>query len=138
MKRKFSSGAIQGAAKKPRYQRQNASPNLAMAIRRLDTTEKKNIDFASAATVVAAATTSVQFLLNGCAQGDTPAQRTGRRTTMTALDYRWVGHVAATTVGSSPLRMLIVYDRQPNKLAPAITDVVALDSISTMMNLSNS
>ena len=45
--------------------------------------------------------------------------------------------LTATTAGSSPLRLVVVYDRQSNAVAPLATDVFQIDQISSMMNLSN-
>lgn len=139
MKRKYSGTGFQPAAKKPRYVRQNAMPNLALKVKRLESsTEKKNIDLLSNTTIIAAQTTATTFLLNACGQGDEVNTRSGRRTTMKKMEYRFLGNVVATTVGSSPLRLLIVYDKQPNGAAPAVTDVVVANAISSMMNLNNS
>ena len=56
---------------------------------------------------------------------------------MTSLEIRQLGSFAATTAGSSPLRLVVVYDRQSNAVAPLATDVFQIDQISSMMNLSN-
>lgn len=101
--------------------------------------EKKNIDSgAVTGTIVAAQATASLLLINGVDDGATSTTRVGRRITMTSLEIRWLGSLAATSAGSSPLRMTVVYDKQSNGAAPAVTDVFAADVISTMMNLSNS
>ena len=99
--------------------------------------EKKNLDATSTATVVAAGTQAVVLLLNAAVQGVTPITYVGRSLRMKSLHIRWLGSLAATTVGSSPLRMLIVYDKQTNAATPATTAVVAADNISSPMNLAN-
>jgi len=46
--------------------------------------------------------------------------------------------MAPTSTGTSPLRVLVVYDKQPNGAAPAATDILAADTIQSVNNLSNS
>lgn len=140
MKRKRSTQGTPPAKKaagvnRPAFQRQNAAYGRLLLAR---VGEKKNIDALNANTIVAAQTTSTLFLLNGVDDGATATTRVGRRITMTSMELRWSGSFAATTAGSSPLRMLIVYDKQANAAAPAATDVLQQDSINSMMNLSNS
>lgn len=102
------------------------------------TEEKKNIDVLNTVGVVAGAVVSTLFLLNGVDDGATSLTRIGRRINMTSLEIRWSGNMAATSAGSTPLRLCVVYDKQANGVAPAATDVFQIDQISTMMNLSNS
>lgn len=100
--------------------------------------EKKNVDLSSTAQLIAAQTTATVTLLNGIDDGATSSTRIGRRVNLVSLTYRFSGSMAATTAGGSPIRLLIVYDRQPNGATPAITDIVILDTISSTMNLANS
>lgn len=132
MKRKRSTTPL-GPAKKV------AGPNRRPFQRpmRLSIGEKKNLDILDQAHIVAASTTSTSFLLNGVDDGATATTRVGRRITMTSLHIRWSGSFAATTAGTSPLRLVVVYDRQANAAAPAATDVFQVDNIYTAMNLSN-
>lgn len=123
-----------GAAKK---QRSVLAQSVAIARIPQKTEEKKNIDVLNTINVVAATTTSSLFLLNGVDDGALPTNRIGRRITMTSLEIRWNGSFAATTAGSSPLRLVVVYDRQTNGVAPLAIDVFQADIISSMMNLSN-
>lgn len=100
--------------------------------------EKKNVDKFDATQIVAAQTTAVVTLLNGIDDGVTSSTRVGRRVNLASLTYRFMSSLAATSAGASPIRLLIVYDRQPNGATPAITDIVVVDTITTVMNLANS
>lgn len=132
MKRK---AVVQKAPKQAKLQR-TASVVLLKKIR---TEERKNIDIAGLTdTIVFGQTTAVLQLLNGVDDGATSTTRIGRRITMTSMEIRWNGSMAATSTGVSPLRMTVVYDRQSNGNAPTATDVFAANKIATMMNLSNS
>ena len=99
--------------------------------------EKKNIDVLKSNSI-ALGTGGTLFLLNGCDDGTTPVTRIGRRIVMTSLTVRWQGYMAPTSTGAKGLRLLVVYDRQPNAATPAITDICQFDDMSSMMNLSNS
>lgn len=97
--------------------------------------EKKNIDQLRNDGLVVATATSTLRLLNPCAQGTTSTTRVGRRILMTSLLYNWSIGFAATTTGSSPLRLVIVLDRQANGAAPTAVQVFSADDISSPMNL---
>lgn len=100
--------------------------------------EKKNADVLNTTAIVAGQSASVAFLLNGMMQGTGATNCVGRRVNMDSLYFRWEGSFAATTAGASPLRVLVVYDKEPKGSAPAITDVVTTDAIHAIMNLDNS
>lgn len=122
---------------KPHIVRQNAI--VAQAVHQMAAAEEhKDISVFSTTNVVFAQTTAVSNLINPCAQGVTTVTRSGRRTTMTSLSYMFTCRMAPTTTGAGSLRLLIVYDRQPNGAAPATTDVVLADTITSGMNLNNS
>lgn len=103
-----------------------------------DSGELKNLDTVNAAQIVAGATTGSIGLLNGVAQGTTAITRLGRRLTMKSIYVIWEGSMAATSAGSSPLRLIIVYDKQTNATAPAATDILQSDAIWDANNLGNS
>jgi len=107
---------------------------------RLSIAELKDITTRSLAVLppLASATSCTPFLLNGVSQGVTPTTRVGRRLTMRSLYIRWFLQLASTTTGGSPVRMLVVYDKQTNGAAPAVTDIVLTDELTSPMNLSNS
>lgn len=118
-------------AKKPKFNRQDASSNV------LRKSEKKNIDVNQASPIVAGQTTATVALLNQINNGAGPTQRVGRECRQKSLFYRFVGNMAPTSAGASPIRLLIVYDKQTNGALPATTQVVVADSIENPMQLFN-
>lgn len=95
---------------------------------------------AATATAVAAltfTTPGASFLLNGLVPNSTATGRIGRRIMMKSIYIRLVWSLAATTTGGSPLRMIVVYDKQSNGAAPAVTDVLLTDSAISPNNISN-
>lgn len=96
----------------------------------LDTTANTRI-------VAAQATATVQEIFSPDA-GTDPSERVGRDTSAQSLEYWLQVSYAATTAGSSPIRLAIVYDRQTNAALPTITDVWTSDVINTTRNLFNS
>lgn len=124
---------------KPPLKRQRTAGSFALqkAVLRAKTDEEKNIDVVTNTTITAGQTTASLALLNGCDDGATSTTRIGRKITLTSFTYRWVGSLAATSAGSSGLRMLIVYDKQANAAAPLATDVLQVNTIYSQMNLSN-
>lgn len=107
--------------------------------RRGPSEERKNIDVVSATSeIIAGQVTASGLLLNvPCIEGTSPTTHIGRRIKMLSLHIRWQGSMAATSTGASPLRMLVVYDKQPNAATAATTQVVAVDAIQSPMNLAN-
>lgn len=100
--------------------------------------EKKFIDStASTALTFASATWSAGSLLNGMAPGSTASQRIGRKIIGKSLYMRYQFFIGSTTTGGNPARILIVYDKQANAAAPAITDILLTDSALSANNLSN-
>lgn len=105
--------------------------------------EKKFLDVTSSLNLTAGVTTGVlSGVLNGCAQGTDAIQHIGRQTTMTSLYWMWEGQVTATTVGGSPVRLVIFYDKEAEGTAPTIaagaqSDAFSVDSIIAQMNLNN-
>lgn len=138
-KRKFSAGAGSAPAPGPKRARMNLGQQVRAQARLLaSASELKNLDVDNTTNIVAGSGAGVLNLINGVAQGTTALTRLGRRITMRSLYWRWNGHLNATTVGGSGLRMLIVYDKQANVAAPVATDVLTVDAIRSPMNLSNS
>ena len=99
--------------------------------------ELKDITTTTTNTIGLPATSTVT-LINGVGTGVTPNNRIGRRITMKSLLVRGTFAMAATGTGNSPLRVVIVYDRQTNKAAPAATDVFTADAIYAAQLLDNS
>lgn len=100
--------------------------------------EKKNSDISINNSIVFNQTTAVVQPLNGnIVEGTSPTTHVGRRIKLKSLLVRWEGHVAPTTTGASPLRLLIVYDKQSNKLQTTALDVLFGDAITFPINLAN-
>lgn len=131
---------------KPRLSRQAAMARMGQLrgdirvhnVRVASAGELKNIDVTSVALLTAAQTTGTLLLLNGVTQGTSATTRLGRRTTMKSIYIRINVALAATTAGASPLRYMVVYDKQTNATAPAATDILVADAIVNPNNLSNS
>lgn len=99
--------------------------------------ELKNIDVIGS-TITVASSSGLISLINGVAQGTTATTRLGRRIQMKSLFIRAEIRMAPTTAGASPIRYLVIYDKQTNGTAPAATDVLTTDALYSPMNLSNS
>ena len=82
-------------------------------------------------------TTGAVTLLNGVARGDDINQRVGRRVRLASLQASIVNYVTPATGIDQTHRCLIVYDKQSNGVAPAITDVLVSASTVAMPNLDN-
>lgn len=94
--------------------------------------ELKSTDTTNNSTLAsgAAGAWSTAVLLNGTSQGVGNFQRIGRKMIMKSLLVR-----AKMFTAQNPGRLLVVYDKQPNAVAPAITDIVNADGISSTTNL---
>lgn len=99
--------------------------------------ERKNFDTTSTALIVAAQTTAVVTSIYQPDQGTAPTEHVGRQTKNLSLEYRFTGSFAGTTAGSSPLRLVIVYDRQPNAAAATAVNILVVDAIGSTPNLQN-
>lgn len=136
-KRKFSRKAPSGFMAKKRQQ-------LAIGVfqsRQMEgkhTEEKKNIDVTSTPEITFGQTASNSIQLNvPCIEGTSPTTHIGRRIKMKSIFIRWQGSLAPTSTGASPLRMLVVYDKQSNAAASPAASVVTVDNITSPMNLAN-
>jgi len=85
----------------------------------------------------AAAGAGASQLLNGLVPDSTATGRIGRRVLMKSLYIRVVTALQATSAGGAPIRMLVVYDKQANAAAPAVTDVLATNEFVSINNISN-
>lgn len=92
------------------------------------------LTFASATFSLAPGATQ---LLNGLVPGSAADQRIGRKITMKSLYFRYAVTMNPTSTGGSPVRILIVYDKQANATAPAVTDILTSDLFIALNNLSN-
>jgi hypothetical protein len=86
---------------------------------------------------VGASTFSAGTLLNGLVPGSAATERIGRKVTIKSFYLRFSWRLAATSVGGSPLRILVVYDKQANAVIPGIADILLADDFNSPNNLSN-
>ena len=96
----------------------------------IDTNAGTAITFASSAFATG-------VLLNGVAQGSDATARIGRKMVMKSLLLRWTWNLGSTSTGGSPVRVMVVYDKQTNAAAPAITDILVADTFIGQNNLNN-
>lgn len=78
-----------------------------------------------------------RILMNGIARGDDSNQRTGREVVMLSVLHSYSLSVASSTGTDCRVRVLIVYDRQCNSLAPDITDILSSQTVQSARNLVN-
>lgn len=100
--------------------------------------ELKNKDFQGSIGVIAGTSWSEVDLLNPIATGTTASDRIGRNVQLKSLLFRW-NAASGNSTQIQALRILIVYDREPNGAIPLISDIVASSSIgfNTPLNLAN-
>lgn len=77
------------------------------------------------------------LLLNGIQLGYSATQRIGRKIVMKSCLVRYTLNLAPTTTGGCQVRTLVVYDKQANATAPAVTDILLTDQFNSPNNLSN-
>jgi len=101
--------------------------------------EKKNADLAGSiaigtgsSTWIAPATANVVNLIS---QGAADNQRVGRKIQMTSFQMRW--SFGPLTTGGSPLRVLVVYDKQTNTSLPGTIEVLEQDDFHSPMSLAH-
>lgn len=76
-------------------------------------------------------------LLNGCANGSDASTRIGRKITLKSLLLRYTFRTGTSSTWGCKVRILVVYDKQANSAAPAITDILLADEFNSPNNLSN-
>lgn len=91
----------------------------------------------SATLAIAGATFSTPFALTDIAQGTSASERIGRKLTIKSILVKWTASLAPTSIQGSPIRWMVVYDKQANGVAPAITDILLTDAFTSANNLSN-
>jgi len=102
----------------------------------LGSIEKKVIDI-NQANYAVENTGTVLALLNGCAPGSQNFNRVGRKINMKSLQIRGFFYNTASASGARLVRMIVVYDKQPNGGAPTFANVVSSQNISgTVSSLS--
>jgi len=98
--------------------------------------EAKVVDIAAAA--YACDTTGSVTLLNGVAQGDDSTNRDGRITYAKSIKLEgYVGHAVPASGVQMLAAVYLIWDKQGNGAAPAITDIFNLSSSTSPLNLNN-
>lgn len=99
--------------------------------------EKKNVDNTELLTVPIAGTAVLSTNLCLLATGTTANQRVGRKVKLVSFDCRWTATLAPTSVGGSPLRIKVVYDKQSNGTSSTAAQILQADSFTSPNNLDN-
>lgn len=73
-------------------------------------------------------------LISGVAQGTTPTSRVGARVTYTSITYRANVVCNPTSGDYGVLRIVLVYDRQPNGQLPALSDIFVPNNITGVID----
>jgi len=76
-------------------------------------------------------------LLNGLVPGSSASERIGRKITIKSVLIRWQAFLDPASVGGTPLRIMVFYDKQANAADPAVTDVLLNNQFTSANNLSN-
>lgn len=84
-------------------------------------------------------TSSTFILLNGTTRGsDADSNRIGRNIQCKSLQWRVAAqNETGNASNGGPLRFLLVWDKDPNGVLPAVTDVLETASTSSMTNMAN-
>lgn len=96
--------------------------------------EFKSVD---TAVVGAVDSTGSVTLINGIARGDDINERDGREVTMKSIQCTVQLYVTDTTGLDQSQRILVVYDKQTNAAAPAVTDILTAATVFSPRNLEN-
>jgi len=76
-------------------------------------------------------------VLNACTQGAAPGQRVGRTIKMKSIYLRYFCAIAPTTTGGSPVRVVLVYDKQANTAAATPANLLVADNVYSPNDLSS-
>jgi len=130
--RKFNRGAPVGLR----------SNGLRRYTQRLGAPDKKYLDKVFAAATVPAAGGVTDCLLLGLIAGNTDNSRVGNHLTMTNISIHGevyvesdAGFVVSDATAFDDVRIIVVYDKQSNGTAPAITDVLNTADINSFRNM---
>lgn len=82
-------------------------------------------------------TTPAYILLNGTVEGVGPSAHIGRRTTLCSIEMKMKSYCTNTTGVDQNHRIVLVYDRQPNQVAPTMAEVFNAVGENTLRNLDN-
>lgn len=111
------------------------SANRAASYAKASTGEFKSVDVSLDSLGVD--TTGTVSLLNGVGRGTDIDEREGREVNMRSVQLRYIVYTNTEAASDQWGRVILVYDRQSNGTAPAITDVLQTNSITAMRNLEN-
>lgn len=108
------------------------------ATERRNAVEQKQVDITNATLAIpsASAAWSSLELLNGIGTGVLTSQRVGRRVSLQKLAVRWIMS-AANGLYYAPFRIMVVYDKAPNGVLPAITEILNANTMLGQVNLNN-
>ncbi len=84
--------------------------------------------------------TIIQGSVNQIAQGTTEITRIGRKCTIKKIHWRFNITLTATTASantSETVRVILYWDKQTNKAAAGITDILESDNFQSFRNLAN-
>lgn len=82
-------------------------------------------------------TTATITLLNGMAQGTDSDERAGRKTHGKTLSIKLLVSNEAGAPFMSPMRVMVIYDKQSNKAAPIIGDLLDTTTMTASKNINN-
>lgn len=99
--------------------------------------EQKNFDTPVGPSALVASGFMAGQPLNLVVTGDSAGDRTGRKIMMKSFYQRYTFSSLAATRGQQ-IRILVVYDKQPNGALAAITDVLTVNDFNALNNLNNS
>lgn len=100
--------------------------------------EEKNVDGYTTSLFPIGSAAGLVTHLNPIQQGTGPSQRIGRKVTMSKLIINFWMSFNNLGNGSSPVRLLVVYDRQSSGITATAAEIMALDDMTSFPNLGNS
>jgi len=99
--------------------------------------EYKYIDVANPAVAMNSAVGGLVFLLNGCHVGASVSNRVGRQVMMKSIELRLFNYATSGTGTDQIHRVVLLYDRQANGVAPTLLQVLTDQTPTAPRNLDN-
>lgn len=106
--------------------------------------ERKNKDVVANYTLPISGNFSAPSLISAVAVGGDPNTRVGRRVTMKSVNMRYILTCTAIPAGGpdglcpNRVRIVLIYDKAPNGVLPAITDIFdPTSTFTSMLDLNN-
>lgn len=116
--------------KKPKYVSLTNPPTKAMK------PEKKNYDAAGSTGNVAGGNAWSEIdHVNPIPTGTSGSERIGRKIQMKSVQLRWI---SSTTSNNAPVRIAIIYDKNPSGSLPIVSDIWGADNFNALSVLANS